>query len=465
MPGNPDQILTARQMRAAEQALIGAGSAVEELMERAGQGAADWVWRIAAGRPVTVLCGPGNNGGDGYVIARALRERGLVVRVIAPLTPRTPAAAAARTAWGGEPVASARGGVFVDALFGSGLARPLGGELAELVRACARGSDYRVAIDLPSGIDSDSGAELDELLPFYDLTLALGAWKRAHWLMSAMADMGERRLVDIGVERVIGAAALLGRPGISAPAPHAHKYSRGFVGVVGGAMPGAAVLAALGSMHGGAGYVKLFAESYVPTDLPELVVETGLVAERVADPRLNALVVGPGLGRDALAREKLAEVLRRELPTVIDGDALHLLDPAMLSGRREGLVLTPHAGELERLYAACEIEAGERIERLKALAHDTRSVVIAKGPDTLIAAPDGGLTFAASAQAPSWLSVAGSGDVLAGLVASRVAAGRTLEAAAREAVWLHSRAGQIAGPVCLPGDLIRALPAAFAECL
>lgn len=216
-------------------------------------------------------------------------------------------------------------------------------------------------------------------------------------------------------------------------------------------------------MHGGAGYVKLFADTWPPQPGPELVVEGGELSDRLADRRLDALVVGPGLGRSDLSHERLCAALAGELPTVVDGDALMLLDPATLSGRREGLVLTPHAGELAALYQALEIEGDDPLERLQALAHDARAVVIAKGPDTVIAAPDGRLTFTRGA--PSWLSVAGSGDVLAGLVASRIAVGRTLAAAAEEAVWLHSRAAALAGPVFTPRSLIAALPQAFAECL
>ncbi|MCL6251863.1 NAD(P)H-hydrate epimerase [Altererythrobacter sp. KTW20L] len=459
-----NQVLTVAQVQAAEQALVDGGETISGLMERAGAGAAQWVWRMAAGRPVTVLCGPGNNGGDGYVIARILEERGLKVSVIAPVEPRTDAARAARAAWGGEPVADARGGVFVDCLFGSGLARALDDNLLSLLRRLAQAHDLRVAVDLPSGINADSGEPLNPLLPHYDLTVALDAWKFAHWLMPAMPMMGTRKLVPIGLEQVGGAAQMLSKPRLSPPVASAHKYSRGFVGVIGGAMPGAGELAAMAAMRSGAGYVKLFADDAFPA-MPELVTESGIIDELVADQRLDVLVVGPGLGRDALAREKLQQVLARELPTVIDGDALALLDPAMLSGRRAGLVLTPHAGELETLYRACEIEAGSRFGRLFALSHDTGSVVIAKGPDTIIAAPDGGMTLGASAMAPSWLSVAGSGDVLAGLVASRLATGLTLEEGARQAVWLHARAGQIAGPACLPGDLVDAIPQAIGECL
>ena len=169
------QVLTVVQMRAAEQALIDRGESVGSLMRTAGQGAAEWVWRVAAGRPVTVLCGPGNNGGDGYVIAETLRQRGLEVVVVALFEPGTEAAREARARYLGEIGAGGKGGVFVDCLFGSGLTRPLG-ELATLVRSLAGSHRYAIAVDLPSGVESDGGALLDEDLPRYDLTLALGAW-------------------------------------------------------------------------------------------------------------------------------------------------------------------------------------------------------------------------------------------------------------------------------------------------
>ena len=216
------QVLTAAQMRAAEDALIAGGATVETLMERAGRGAADYVWRMCAGRAVTLLCGPGNNGGDGYVIARVLAQRGVPVQVVAPVEPKTAAAQAARAAWGGVPVAHADGHVFVDCLFGTGLVRPLSEELRGLLRDLAQSHEHRVAVDLPSGVDADSGALLNASLPQYDLTIALGAWKRAHWLMPAGANMGMRRLVEIGIATMPGAPLLAERPRLFAPAADAH---------------------------------------------------------------------------------------------------------------------------------------------------------------------------------------------------------------------------------------------------
>jgi len=458
-----DQILTVAQMRAAEAALIAAGETVDSLMLRAGRGAADWVWRVAAGRPVTVLCGPGNNGGDGYVIAETLRARGLAVAVQAPLEPATDAARRARAAFGGEVGGRAKGGVFVDCLFGSGLARPLGDELAALVRDLARSHAYSIAVDLPSGVASDSGELLDERLPQFDLTIALGAWKFAHWLLPAMDMMGQLRLVGIGVQAVEGAATVVTRPALRAPARDAHKYRRGLLAVVGGDMPGASLLAARSAMHAGAGYVKLLSGDIPPAVPDDLVVETGKLPEALADERIAALAVGPGLGRGTHGRDRLQAALERDLPTLCDADALVLLRPGQLAGRKAGLILTPHAGELAQLFEAFAIPAGERLSRLRGLAAATRAVVVAKGPDTIVAAPDGRLSVAPPA--PSWLSAAGTGDVLAGIAASRLATGVEPFAAACEAVWLHGEAARLAGPAFAASELVAALPLAYAACL
>lgn len=458
------QVLTAQQMRAAEQALFDAGTSVNELMEIAACGAAEWIRRIAAGRAVTVLCGPGNNGGDGYVIARRLREAGNTVTVIAPIPPRTEAAQAAKARWD-WPVGTsggATGDVFVDCLFGSGLARPLVAEHALLLRDLAARHRVRVALDVPSGIASDSGAVLNEKLPAYDLTLALGAWKFAHWSLPGRALMGQLRCVPIGIGAVAGAAQLIGRPRLAAPAADSHKYRRGLLGIVGGAMAGASLLAASAAQRAGAGYVKLLASVADPRTPPDVVTETAPFGEALADPRIAAVLVGPGLGRDAAAQERLGEALARAQSLVIDADALMLLGPAMLP--KDRLILaTPHDGELDTLCRAFGVIAEGRRARALSLAKVSGMVVLAKGPDTCVAAPDGRLALAPPA--PSWLSVAGTGDVLAGIAASRMATGRDPFAAACEAVWLHGEAARRAGPAFAPSQLAERVADALAACL
>lgn len=459
------QVLTADQMRAAEQALFDAGTSVSELMEIAAGGAAEWIRRVAAGRPVTVLCGPGNNGGDGYVIARLLREAGNAVTVIAPLDPATAAAKEAKLRWNG-PVATADGGVqgevFVDCLFGSGLARPLVAEHPLLLRDLAARHRYKVAVDLPSGIASDSGAVLNERLPAFDLTLALGAWKFAHWSLPGRALMGQMRLVPIGIAPVEGAAQLVVRPGIAPPDAKSHKYVRGLLAIVAGAMPGASLLAAAAAQGAGAGYVKLMARAPDPRTPPDIVTETAPLAEALADRRVAAVLIGPGLGRDGAAKAMLGDALRQAPALVLDADALTLLAPNML-GRKVPWLATPHDGELETLCRTFGVIAEGRRARALALARVSGMVVLAKGPDSVVAAPDGRLAL--GTPAPSWLSVAGTGDVLAGIAASRMATGADPFTAACEALWLHGEAARRAGPAFTPSQLAERVSEALAAAL
>jgi ADP-dependent NAD(P)H-hydrate dehydratase / NAD(P)H-hydrate epimerase len=464
MQSAPDQILTVAQMRGAEDELIASGSSVEALMDIAGRGAADWVWRLAARRPVTVLCGPGNNGGDGYVIAQALRERGGEVAVVAAAEAKTDAAKNARSLFQGDvlgPQQRPSNEVLVDCLFGSGLTRPLTDAHLAMLCDLARSHRHRVAIDLPSGVESDTGAALNEGLPTYDLTVALGAWKFAHFLMPAGAKLGALRLVGIGVGPAPGAARMIGAPTLAAPAAESHKYRRGLLGIVGGEMPGAGLLAAQAAQHGGAGYVKLLAAN-PPAGVPaDLVVDSGSLEDALADRRLSALLIGPGLGRKGASEDTLLAALSTDVPTVLDADALMILRPF---DRSAPTIATPHEGEL----AALERTFGIRSERAKphralAVAQASGMIVVAKGPDTVIAAPDGRLALAP--RASSWLSAAGTGDVLAGLIASRLATGADAFAAACEGVWLHAEAALHCAPPFSAGELARAVPAAYVSAL
>ena len=461
-----DQILTVAQMRDAEAALIAGGTSVDELMQRAGHAAAEWVWRLAAGRQVTVLCGPGNNGGDGWVIAEAIRERGGKVSVITAADPATDAARHARSLYQGGvlPVEQAtRGEVLVDCLFGSGLTRPLSAEHMALLTHLAAIHHHVVAIDLPSGIDADLGQPLNRGLPHNDLTIALGAWKFAHFLMPAAASMGALKLVDIGVEPVGAAASAIARPQFDPPGADDHKYTRGLLGVMVGAMPGAALLAAHAAQGAGAGYVRLHADATLAVP-NELVVSTQPLSEALTDKRIAALLVGPGLGRDSKAREKLTLALAEQIPAVLDADALVLLAPRLLAEHQTPLVATPHEGELLSLERAWDLDgAGSKVDRAVALALASGMVVVAKGADTVVAAPDGRLALAH--RASSWLSTAGTGDVLAGTIASRLANGVDAFEAACQGVWLHGEAARLCDPAFAAGQLAEAVRAAYAACL
>ncbi|WP_225206320.1 NAD(P)H-hydrate dehydratase [Novosphingobium huizhouense] len=460
------QVLTVAQMRAAEDDLIAGGTTVEALMETAGRGAGEIVRRVAGGRAVTVLCGPGNNGGDGYVIARHLMEHGNAVTVVAPRAPATPAARNARNLFKGHVTdgqAVVPGDVFVDCLFGSGLTRALPDELLVLLRQLAAAHALTVAVDLPSGVESDTGTPLNEGLPRNDLTIALGAWKHAHWAMPASATMGALKLVDIGVTLRPEAPRLLQRPRLRPPAPDAHKYRRGLLGIVAGAMPGAPLLAATAALRAGAGYVKLLETGGpVVAAPPELVVQTGAIDALLGDDRLSALLIGPGLGRDHAARARFAAVIARCVPTVLDADALMLLGPDL--PLKAPTILTPHEGEMAALERAHALTPeGSRLTRAKALAAACGATVLLKGPDSVIADPDGAATLAP--RASSWLSAAGTGDVLAGLVASRLATHGDAALAAREGLWLHGEAARLCGPAFTSGELAQAASRALAGAL
>ena len=461
-----DQVLSAAQMRDAEQALIAGGTSVDALMQRAGRGAAEWVWRLSGGRSITVLCGPGNNGGDGYVIAEAIRVWGGPVHVVAAHEPKTAAARTARQLYQGTVLAGdadPHGDVLVDCLFGTGLTRPLDGADLALLNRLAASHHKRIAIDLPSGVESDLGQPLNSGLPDFHLTLALGAWKPAHFLMPAAAQMGELRLVPIGVQAIDGAGTLVTQPQLSAPAIDAHKYTRGLLAVVAGEMPGASILAAKAAQSAGAGYVKLFAPQRTKVRA-DIVIETAALAEALSDHRINALMIGPGLGRSGDALERLAIALSEQRPAVLDADALVLLGPRLLAEHGAPLILTPHDGELFALERAFDLDgSGGKAERALALARAATAVVVAKGPDSVIATPDGRLAFAP--RGSSWLSTAGTGDVLAGTIASRLACGEEPFAAACQGLWLHGEAARLAGAVFSAGQLADQVRSAYAACL
>lgn len=457
----PRPILTAAAMRAAEQRLIDAGTSVELLMERAGAGVAEAAWRFAATPPTLILCGPGNNGGDGYVAARYLRAKGLPVRVAATGEPRTDAARAARAAWDGpvEPIEDARPApLLIDCLFGTGLTRSLEPAIAARLADLADAARLAIAVDLPSGVGTDDGAILSAV-PRFDLTVALGALKPAHLLQPSARYCGRIAVADIGVAAG-GDLVEVARPRLAAPGPDDHKYSRGYVGVVEGAMPGAGMLAATAAQRAGAGYVRLAGDG---ADGPMALVRDGRPLDQVlADERIGAVVAGPGLGRDGDAKRRLDQVLRSGRPLVLDADALVLLADYGRAGLRRCAdlpVLTPHAGEFARLFGAGQ---GSKVERTRAAAASLGAVMLFKGADSVVAHPDGRAAIAPAA--PAWLASAGTGDVLAGIVAAMRARGLPPFEAACAALWLHGEAARRAGPALIADDLAAELPAAIAAC-
>lgn len=450
-------ILTAAETRAAEEVVFATGVTVEQAMERAGEAVAEAAWRYAGRAPALVVCGPGNNGGDGYVIARLLHERGVKVRVAASGEPRTDAARANRARWIGpvEKLADAAPArLLIDALFGTGLVRALDPAMAGPLERLAAAAQMRLAVDLPSGVGTDDGALLGPAIA-YDVTVALAVLKPAHRLQPAAALMGRLIVADIGIP---GTSRLceIARPHLPAPGPSDHKYTRGHVVVAEGAMPGAALLSAMAAQRGGAGYVTLAGQG--GGGPAALVRRDGGLAEILADRRVGAALVGPGLGRDAAARGLLDAALASGKPLVLDADALMLLaEPRPLQGLP---ILTPHEGEFAALFDGL---SGSRIERARAAAAAAQAVVVLKGPDTVVASPDGRAAIAPPAS--GWLASAGTGDVLAGLIAANRARGLEPFEAACAGVWLHARAAELAGPGLIADELIPHLPQALSECL
>ncbi len=458
LEGQP--ILTAAEMRAAEDAAIAGGATVDSLMARAGAEVAEAVRRLASGSEVLILCGPGNNGGDGYVAASVLTESDHPVRVAALREPGTDAAGGARARWTGpiETIEDAKPApVLIDALFGTGLKRPLESDLAGQLCRLINAARLSIAVDLPSGVGTDDGTRLSDT-PIFDLVLALGAARPAHVLYPAAGQARDVCVLDIGIDAESDVLVLT-RPSLAEPGPDAHKYSRGMVAIVAGAMPGAAALAATAAAHAGAGYVLLLGSA---TDrLPHAIVRRRYDAAALDDSRIGALVIGPGLGRDDKARERLDAALATSHPLVVDGDALHLLDIARLRKREAPAILTPHAGEFAALFGEGQ---GSKIDRTRAAARDSGATIVFKGADTVIASPDGAVRVAV-AKAP-WLSTAGTGDVLAGTIAAQLAANPAdPSGAAGAGVWLHSEAARLLGPAFIADDLAAALPRALAQCL
>lgn len=463
MNGHP--ILTAAETKAAEDAVFAGGTSVFQLMTRAGRAVADLAWSRFGPRETLLLCGPGNNGGDGYVIAARLRERGVRVRVAATGAPGSDAARQARALWGGEVEAldTARPApLVIDALFGTGLSRPLDPAIAQAAARLMAAARARVAVDLPSGLATDDAAVLTEL-PAAHLTVALGALKRVHRLMPGAALCGEVVVADIGLGPSAAADVPreIGAPRIAGPGFEANKYTRGKVLVVGGAMPGATMLSALAAQRSGAGYVELVGSE--GGGAPHALVRRAWDDAALADERVGAIVIGPGLGPGDEARRRLGLALAVDRPLVLDADALTLLakdGPDRLAQRRSPTVLTPHEGEYKRLFPDV---GGTALDRAREGARRTGAMLLLKGACTVVAHPDG--RAAIDPPAPAWLASAGTGDVLSGILGTMLAQMDDPFAAVQAAVWLHAEAARRAGPLLIADDLITHVRDAVRSCL
>jgi hydroxyethylthiazole kinase-like uncharacterized protein yjeF len=444
-----EELLTPSEMAQADAAAIAAGTPVAVLMERAGWAVANAI--RARRRPcrTLVLCGPGNNGGDGYVAARLLAREGWPVAV-APWAPPRGDAAAAAARWRGPmatPADAARADLVIDAVFGAGLARDIPPGLSAILATARR----VVAIDVPSGLDGATGQPRGLVAPA-ELTVTFHRRKPGHLLLPGRALCGETVLAEIGippntpeVRTWRNTPALWTLP---SPAAADHKYTRGHVTILGGAtMTGAARLAAAAARRLGAGMLTIAsppeAAATYRAGAPGLIADTRPLATLLADPRRTTWLCGPGLGPDA-ARAALPTLLSAGRRVVLDADAI-AGPPDSLRG---ATVLTPHDGEFTRVFGP---PGPDRLAATRAAAERTGAVVLLKGAGTIIAAPDG--RAAINANAPPHLATAGAGDVLAGAIAGLLAQGMPAFEAACAAAWLHGEAATRAGPGLLAEDL------------
>jgi len=486
------ELLTSAEMAEADRLTIAAGTPGIDLMENAGRAVADAVANFA-GHRVVVLAGPGNNGGDGFVAARHLAERGYSVRVslVGEEARLKGDAALAAERWSGpveaaSPVSLTDSDIIIDALFGAGLARDVEGLPRAMIRAVNAAGVPVVAVDLPSGVNGTTGAVMGIAVKA-TMTVTFFRRKTGHLLLPGRLQCGAIRVADIGIAEDVldrikpqtfaNTPDLWGRL-FPVPGADSQKYSRGHAVVVSGGVSttGAARLAARGALRTGAGLVTIASPREAlavhaaantavmvrPVDGPREL------AEFLADKRRNAIVLGPGGGVGAALREQATVALAGEVAAVLDADALTSFadDPAALFSaiaQRGNLatILTPHEGEFSRLFKVLnkEHKVFEKLEKTRLAAKLSGAIVVLKGSDTVVAAPDGRAAIAENA--PPFLATAGSGDVLAGIVAGLLAQRMPAFEAAAAAVYVHGEAASVFGPGLISEDLPEMLPKVY----
>ncbi len=475
------EILSVAEMAAADRAAVARGTPTPVLMERAGEAVAQAVRARYAHRPVVIWCGPGDNGGDGYVAARHLRRRGWQVVVEAAYPPTTDAARWAASRWKGEvrPLSAelSPATLYIDALFGAGLSRPLEGEIARLARASHDQPLTVVAVDTPSGLHGDTGKPLGDAAFRAELTVTFHRRKRAHVLVEGRKAGGEIIVADIGLWPGEGADLFENGPELWGarfpwPALDAHKHTRGRLKVVSGEMwsTGAARLAARGALRIGAGAVTVLSPpGALATNAAQLeavmLAPFGAEADlAVAAEEADVVIIGPAAGVGETTARNLQALTGAGAALVVDADALTSFrhDPeALFACLDRDDVLTPHPGEFERIFPGLLTRSPERIVATREAARRAGAVVLLKGADTVIAAPDG--RAAVSLNGTPWLATAGSGDVLAGFIGGLIAQGMESFEAACAGAWIHAECGARHGPGLIAEDLPGLAPAVLAE--
>jgi hydroxyethylthiazole kinase-like uncharacterized protein yjeF len=487
------EVLTTAEMERADQLTIAAGTPGFALMLSAGQAVAEAAMDLVGQGPVVVVAGRGNNGGDGFVAAAELAARGREVSVILLCERDSLQGDAASAARGWKypvlpfnPQAIGRPAQIIDALFGAGLNRPVKGEPHDMIEAINANGAPVLGVDLPSGINGDTGAVMGVAVRATE-TVTFFRRKPGHLLLPGRIYCGRVRLADIGIDprvleeirpRTFENIPQFWRNAFPVPGIDAHKYARGHAVVVSGdlAATGAARMAARGALRAGAGLVTvasprdaLAVNAAALTAVMVRPVDTAIeFAELWADKRLNTCVIGPGAGVGDRTRDFVVTALTAKRNLVLDADALtsfadapdHLFE-AIKASHDPQVVLTPHEGEFPRLFSDISNKhpGRSKFERVRAAAERSGAVVLLKGPDTVVASPDGRAIIASNA--PPWLATAGAGDVLAGMIAAMLAQGVAAFEAASIAVWMHGEAAREAGPGLIAEDLPEVLPALF----
>ncbi len=483
----PVELLTPEEMGEADRWTIAGGTEGSLLMERAGEAvAAAAAAMTSPGSRIAVLAGPGNNGGDGFVAARLLKAAGFdpTVFLVGDLSGLKGDAAFMARQWSDPVVRASRdfhrgADLIIDALFGAGLDRPVEGEAAEAILGANESGVPILAVDLPSGVDGRSGAILGHAIAARE-TVTFFRRKPGHLLLPGRTLAGAVTLADIGIDpsvlKEIAPAAFHNNPKLwldefPRPRSDGHKYHRGHALVVSGPLTatGAARLAARGALRAGAGLVTVAspadaimvnASNLTAVMLVRLYGAEGL-AEILADRRKNAVVLGPALGVGDETAAMVGAALGSEAAVVIDADGITSFADspdalfAPIRARAAPVVLTPHDGEFARLFADFA-ELASKLDRARHAAERSGAIVVLKGPDTVVAAPDGRAAIADNA--PPWLATAGAGDVLAGIVGGLLAQSMPAFSAAAAGVWLHGDAAAQFGPGLISEDLPEALP-------
>jgi ADP-dependent NAD(P)H-hydrate dehydratase / NAD(P)H-hydrate epimerase len=487
------EVLTTAEMGRADQLTIAAGTPGFALMLSAGQAVAEAAMDLVEEGPVVVVAGRGNNGGDGFVAAAELAARGREVSVILLCERDSLQGDAASAARGWKfpvlpfnPQAIGRPALIIDALFGAGLNRPVKEEPHDMIEAINANGAPVLSVDLPSGINGDTGAVMGVAVRATE-TVTFFRRKPGHLLLPGRIYCGRVRLADIGINpgvleeirpRTFENIPQFWRNSFPVPRIDGHKYARGHAVVVSGdlAATGAARMAARGALRAGAGLVTvasprdaLAVNATALTAVMVRSIDTPVeFAELWTDKRLNTCVVGPGAGVGDRTRDFVVTALSAKRNLVVDADALtsfadapdHLFEAIKISHDPQ-VVLTPHEGEFPRLFSDISNKhpGRSKLERVRAAAERSAAIVLLKGPDTVVASPDGRATIASNA--PPWLATAGAGDVLAGMIAGMLAQGVAAFEAASIAVWMHGEAAGEAGPGLIAEDLPEVLPAVF----